>query len=116
MPSLDRRVTYTTHRYLASYVTELIHERIVGKTVGMTVLPTAVQMIALCLDLPLPASRLPRRHRRLLGSQWDDRQNSYSMLYTDSSEYSRMEGRNVVSRISVIYFDNQLSLLQTNIN
>jgi len=37
-------------------------------------------------------------------SQWDDRQNSHSMLYTDSNEYGEMEGRTVVSQISVIYF------------
>jgi len=41
VPSLDRRVTYATHRYRTSqtknYVTGLIHEAIVGKTVSTTV-------------------------------------------------------------------------------
>jgi len=44
-------------------------------------------------------------------SHWDDRQNSHS-----TSGCILMEGRNVVSRTSVIYFDNRSSLLRTLIN
>ena len=49
-------------------------------------------------------------------SQWDNRQTSRITLYTDGNDCGGMEGGTVVCRISDIYFDNQSSLLLTNIN
>jgi len=88
-------VCVVTTSQTKNYAIELIHEAIVDKTVGTTVVATK--------GPPPPASRPADLSTAVNGT-------------TASNEYGGMEGRNVVSRTSVIYFANRSSFLRTNID
>ena len=102
VPSLDHRVTYATCQHCRYFTNKELRNRV--NTRGDRWQDCRYDCRADKGAAP-PASRLPRCRFSTAVSGT-----------TASNEYGGMEGRNVVSRTSVIYFDNRSSLLCMNID